>query len=219
MRLGGSDGELGTQPRSFLSVPQPGFTWFDHGGESAFLQCGRYICAVAHDHLARDSQPEAPRPREGPLLADRDRPRRLRAALHADPWPGARPGATRRAPGRRIASWPSCRARTAPGSAAAPPLHSPLVSWLVSHGGCCPKVQIRPRRTAAARSRARRDDYSAGRATFPARCKSHVHGRPGWSGCLAVVRRARSSTKYAATWESPSSRLVFSPSPDRKSVV
>src|SRR2546421_275403 len=41
----------------------------------------------------------------------------------------------------------------------------------------------------------------------------HVHGRPGWSGCHAVVRRERWSTRYAATWESPSSRLGLSRSP------
>src|SRR5881392_343178 len=29
-------------------------------GETDVVQRGRYICAVAHDHLARDSQPEAP---------------------------------------------------------------------------------------------------------------------------------------------------------------
>src|SRR2546429_6642033 len=41
-------------------------------------------------HLARDSQPEAPRHREGPLLADRDRQRRLWRERHADPWLEAR---------------------------------------------------------------------------------------------------------------------------------
>src|SRR6266480_1787685 len=85
-RLGGSDRELGTQPRSVPSVPQPGFAWFDHRRESDVVQRGRYISGVAHDNLARDLQPEAPRHRDRALLAVRDRQRRLGRESHADPW-------------------------------------------------------------------------------------------------------------------------------------